>query len=284
TVRIHRNSKKEIIVDSKRIEDRKELVKNSPCILFSHDDMVFVKGSPERKRWFLNQTLSLYEPLFIDVLREYQVILRNRNELLKKRNFELIDYYNQAFINNGLKITGKRDSLITEFNDIFTPFFNEITNYEFEKGVKIKYKPRWRKEDGVDQIQKILRKSFKKDAELGMTTTGPHRDNFIFSLGDDDFLKTASTGQVRLLAIALRVAQARYFFHKTGTKPLLLMDDVLLELDQEKRDKCIKQLPEYSQIFFTFLPNENYINYKNEKTMIYCVENGVFSEWKKPVK
>ncbi|MDA3939397.1 MAG: DNA replication/repair protein RecF, partial [Spirochaetia bacterium] len=68
------------------------------------------------------------------------------------------------------------------------------------------------------------------------------------------------------------------FAEKTKQKPLLLLDDVLLELDNKRRMKFLKFLPEYEQIFFTFLPGEHYNEYKMADTSILKVENGVISK------
>jgi DNA replication and repair protein RecF len=275
-IRFDNNAKKEITLDSKKIDDRKEFLKDMPCILFSHEDMGFVKGTPEKKRWFMDQTLSLFNPLFIDLFRNYNLILRNRNEILKNRDLEMVEVYNKSLALHGLNIMKARISLIEEFNSIFSEFCKIIADLDSE--VKISYRPSWNglldEKDVVEHLQSRL----KKDMDFGLTTSGPHRDLFSFIVKGDDFIKIASTGQVRLLAIALRVAQSIYYHKKTGKQPLLLMDDVLLELDQGKRDRCIQYLPEYSQVFFTFLPNENYLNYKKKETLIYFVQDGVFTE------
>jgi DNA replication and repair protein RecF len=89
-----------------------------------------------------------------------------------------------------------------------------------------------------------------------------------------DFSLKASTGQRRLLALLLRVAQANRFKEMTNLLPILLLDDVLLELDPEKRRLFISILPEYDQAFFTFLPEEPYSRYRTPDTMVYSVVQG----------
>ena len=76
----------EIRINSKRIHDRKELIENIPCILFSPEDLSLIKGPPECRRWFFNQTLSLFDITFIDLLRDYKRVLKSRNILLKQEN------------------------------------------------------------------------------------------------------------------------------------------------------------------------------------------------------
>ena len=96
----------------------------------------------------------------------------------------------------------------------------------------------------------------EQDARLGFTGTGPHRDRFAFQLGGRNFADHASTGQVRLLSLLLRIAQATLSLEKTGRKPLLLLDDVLLELDTDRRRRVLAHLPAFEQAFFTFLPDQ----------------------------
>ncbi len=84
----------------------------------------------------------------------------------------------------------------------------------------------------------------------------------------------ASTGQIRLVSLILRVAQARLFSKTSGKKPVLLVDDVLLELDGEKRKKFMAELPVYDQAFFTFLPDENISSYMGSDSCVYTVNAG----------
>lgn len=94
----------------------------------------------------------------------------------------------------------------------------------------------------------------------------------------EHFIPSASTGQRRLIALLLRTAQAVFYEKVTGIKPVLLMDDVMLELDPDKRQKLTSLLPEYDQLFCTFLPGEPYERYKHKGTRIYFLEKGVWHE------
>ena len=113
---------------------------------------------------------------------------------------------------------------------------------------------------------------------LCRTMTGPHVDRIDFIRNGAYFVPTASTGQRRLLALILRTAQAVYYTQVTGKKPVLLMDDVLLELDPDKRETFTSLLPEYDQLFCTFLPGEPYERYRKDTTRIYEIENGTWKE------
>ena len=93
-----------------------------------------------------------------------------------------------------------------------------------------------------------------------------------------NFVSTASTGERRLIALILRIAQATYYSEITGKNPVLLMDDVLLELDPNKRQSVTALLPTYDQLFCTFLPGEPYERYKHSTTKIYNIKNGDWFE------
>lgn len=251
------NTAKEKIIelDGTRIHDRKQLISHLPAIVFSHDDIYFVNGPPERRRWFFNQTLSLFDPLFIDTLRDYRKILKMRNLALKDQRRDLIPIYDQQLAAAGLEIQRRRAELINDFNRVVAPIFEKVST--ISEPLSIEYRPSW--PTGIDQVCRLLEEKREQDLLYGTTSSGPHRDRFVFRLAGTDFARIASTGQLRLMSLILRIGQSRYFSEKTGRRPILLLDDVLLELDGERRKRFLAQLPEYEQAFFTFLPDEKYL-------------------------
>ncbi|GMO65061.1 MAG: DNA replication and repair protein RecF [Treponemataceae bacterium] len=258
--------KKRIDKNLKRLSDRKELINTIPCVLYSHDDMDFVNGEPEKRRFFIDQTLSMYQAGYIDVMRQYKKALKNRNILLKTRtaNAQTLDAYDILLIKYGEEIIQKRKTLIFSFNRIFTHLYEEVTGIQ---NVYIEYAP---------SFFDVQKRNF--DIESAATSSGPHRDKIIFRKDNDVFTKIASTGQKRTLAILLRTAQAIFYKNTCQKNPVLLMDDVLLELDPEKRQKMILLLPEYEQLFCTFLPGEPYERYIHSYTKIYTIEDGKWTQ------
>jgi len=269
---------KSIYLNEKRILDRKQLIAYIPAIVFSHDDISFVDGPPERRRWFFNQIMSLFDPLFIDTLREYTKIVKMRNSALKNKQLDLVPIYDQQLAVKGLEIQQKRSKLISEFNQVVAPIFSKISL--LKDHFSIEYRPSWKNCENHDEILQILSRRKEQDILYGTTTSGPHRDRFIFRLGNTDFARIASTGQLRLMSLILRIGQSRYFSEKTGRRPILLLDDVLLELDGERRRRFLTELPEHEQIFFTFLPDERYLELADDDTAMYWVENGCIRKMK----
>ncbi|MCQ2601430.1 MAG: DNA replication and repair protein RecF [Treponema sp.] len=266
---IFENNKKRIEKNGKKINDRKELINTIPCILFSHDDMRFATGEPECRRFFIDQSLTLYDSIYIDDIRNYKKILKSRNQILKNHEYEMLDVYDKQLAEVGIIIQEKRNKAIFHFNQIFGKIYEEITGID---DVSISYHPSWKNSD----VMEILYNQREKDKVFETTLSGPHRDRIDFVRNHHLFVPTASTGQCRLISLLLRVAQSIYFTHTTGLKPVLLMDDVLLELDPDKRAKLTSMLPEYDQLFCTFLPGEPYERYMYDTTKIYKIKNG---EW-----
>jgi DNA replication and repair protein RecF len=278
-----KDGKKVITLDGKRTEDRRDLLGTAPCIVFCHEDMEFTAGPPERRRWFFDQTQSLYDPVYLEDLRKYRRILKIRNTLIKenkgrspvfRENASLFDALETQMAQYGLELMKKRREAAAGFSRIFEPLYREISGID---GITVRYQSSW-KEGSREEIETRLAEHREADLSFGVSLSGPHRDRYIFSRKGSEFSAKASTGQRRLLALLLRVAQAREFSEKTGKNPVLLLDDVLLELDGEKRRKFISLIPEYDQAFYTFLPGEPFGQYRKSDTIVYQVREGTLTE------
>jgi DNA replication and repair protein RecF len=270
--------KKSVFINGKHTVDRKELLSIAPSIVYCHEDMEFVSGSPERRRWFFDQTLSLYDPVYLEDLRRYRRVLKTRNAVLKdhaqKRNQnnsgieQILDALDPQFIMYGQKLMEKRETASERFSCVFGQLYEEVSGIT---GINVRYIQSWKeKKDPLIW----LREKRSGDIAAGLTLAGPHRDRYIFTRNGIDFAGNASTGQRRLLALLLRTAQARMFSEKTSLNPVLLLDDVLLEMDGEKRRRFLSVLPAYDQAFYTFLPEEPYQRYQKDDTLVYKVNGG----------
>ncbi|GAB1482303.1 DNA replication and repair protein RecF [Treponema sp.] len=267
------NAQKKVFMNNKRIEDRKELLNVVPSVVFCHEDMDFISGPPERRRWFFDQSLSLYDPLYVDDLRRFRKVLKTRNTVLKNSDASLLDLLDEQLVSYGIELMKKRRLAAISFSQAFGPLYEKVSGIS---DLAVKYLSSWKTEDTETEI---LALSKRRDTDLGFGTTmsGPHRDRYQFTKSGQEFSASASTGQRRLLALLLRSAQALRYTEASGKKPVLLLDDVLLELDPEKRRRFLSELPDYDQALFTFLPGEPYERYAKEKTMVYTVAGGTLS-------
>jgi len=276
----YRDEKKSITLDGKRVEDRKELLSVAPSIVFCHEDMEFVSGAPERRRWFFDQTRGIWDILYLEDLRKYRLVLKSRNALFRKNGpgrprldpetSAMLDALDPQLARYGLELKRKRQETAQEFSLVFEPLYREISGIA---GIGVRYLPSW-KEENLQAVTALLCERRETDLSLGVSLSGPHRDRYIFTREGEEFSGKASTGQRRLLALLLRIAQAKIFTEKTGKKPVLLLDDVLLELDGEKRRKFLLVMPDYEQAFYTFLPGEPYEKYRKPDTIVYGMDSG----------
>ena len=270
TVSFFSNQRK-IILDGKEVKDRKELVYRFPCIVFSHEDISYVKGEPEERRKFFDQMLSLYSQRYFDALRSYRAILAQRNAAIRSGDDYLISLYNNRLATYGMEIMEERAGAVYEFNKIFPPIFSRISGTDFN--LIVNYQPSWKEGGSVEEIESILVSSLERDKKMNTTTSGIHRDRFVVMSQYGPFSQIGSTEQLRLCSLIFRIAEALYFSKMTGKKPILLLDDVLLELDSKKRGEVLSSLPDYSQVWCTFLPDENY-HENSSLSLHFIVENG----------
>lgn len=266
------DGEKTIQLHGKNVNDRKEMLERLPTVVFIHNDFLFASGSPERRRWFVDQTLSMHDTFYIDQLRKYKKVLKERNHLIKRGKTKLLEHFGERLAHTGLAVSKRRENLIREFGDFFVFLYQKISG--MEGIVRLEYFPSWGKAKNIGEVMDILSKNLGKDMEEGITRSGPHRDQYKFTMGGRDFAKSASTGQQRLLSLVLRITQARLYSKITGRKPLLLLDDVLLELDSGKRGKFHEQLPEAEQTFYTFLPGEGR---REWSSLTYEIKGGVLN-------
>jgi len=271
----YQDAKRRVFLDEREVKDRKELIYNIPCIVFSHDDIAFVRGEPEQRRRFFDQTMSMYDPLFFDDMRRYRLILKQRNLAIKEGRYTLLPVYDLQLARYGLSIQQERKKAVAEFDQIFPEMYKNVSDTDIT--IAIQYQPSWSACTTEDEIVDYLAKNRQRDLNMQTTTSGIHRDRFNIVQDAGTFSQIGSTGQLRLASLILRTAQMAFFHKKTGKKPLILVDDVLLELDLKKREKFLSLMEGYSQAFFTFLPEEHYFaSLANEDALVYDVREGSF--------
>lgn len=277
-VHLRRDRAREIRVDGVRVADRADVVGAVPCILFSHDDLRAVDGPPAELRRFFDQTAALSDPAALPALRRYRRVLMERNALLRvDPSHDLLDVYDRQLIEAGMVIRGQRRDLIDDYAGRFAAIFHRVM--ESDVAVSVGYQPSWASAVS-DEVAAQMRSARARDHALQTTTTGPHRDRFPLRIDGLSFRRYASTGQKRLASLALRAAQAARVAERSRPAPLLLLDDVLLELDAGKRERFLATLPTADQRFFTFLPDEPFDRYEIGPTLRITIRDGSLTPWK----
>jgi len=274
--------RKEVRLNEKLLSDRKELVAHNPSVVFCHEDLAFAAGVPEERRFFFDQCAGMLWLEYIDSLRFYKRVLKHRNMALKTDTFSILDTLDEQLARYGHEIMADRKRLSHLFAQRFPESYERVS--QLGTAVAIQYVPSWPEEASVLEIAELLARRRSKDIEAATSLSGPHRDRWVFTRDGRNFSSFASTGQLRLASLILRVVQVHLYAELSVDEsprfPVLLLDDVLLELDVAKRRRFFSLLPSKAsgaQAVFTFLPEEPWHEYADETTIVYRVSNGRFS-------
>ena len=206
TVSVAYNGKEKVIKKNlKKITDRRDLISTIPCILFSHDDMEFANGPMQKRRFFLDQTLSLCSSEYLDILRNYNKIIKSRNLCIKSGNIDLLDTIDEQLCEYGFRIVDYRDKMVKLISDEFSSSYSKISQID---NVSIVYKSSWQ-ELTASEIKDYLKEKRQRDIQLGTSMSGIQRDKIYFMKDGKLYTMIASTGQIRLLTLVLRLVQTK---------------------------------------------------------------------------
>ncbi len=239
---IRKDRKKQIKINDIPISKMGDLIGKFSVILFSPDELNLTKGSPNARRKFLDIAISQMRPKYYHILRRYNKVLEQRNNLIKKYRAnnnesakETLFVWNEKLAEYGIAIIEYRKSFIEKLAEFSKKIHDEISGENFE----IKYKSSF---ETKEEFKKKLNDSFDKEIEQGFTLYGPHRDDFdIFTEGRDIKIY-GSQGQHRSAVLALKLAQADIIYEDSGEYPVLLLDDIMSELDSLRRNYLVKKI------------------------------------------
>lgn len=241
------SGRKKFVVDGKTFYRLPQKYKY-PIVLFEPEDLRLLHGSPTRRRQFLDKILSQIDITYDNALKKYERALKQRNNLLKHGNFKQDELFawNVILSEHGSYITKRRQDFTDDINDRLTHLYNKIANSKDE--IYANYT-----ESRVGNQQHFLselEKSTSKDRVVGFTTIGPHRHDIIFNFNNSPALTVASRGEVRSIVIALKLLETEILKETFNTNPIILLDDVFSELD-ENRQRAIGDIDSINQLIIT---------------------------------
>ena len=276
--------------EGKNLEVNKKIIKrnidylgNLRVVIFSPDDIRLLKDSPANRRRFLNIELSQLYDKYVKLLSEFNIILKQRNEYLKviKNNIINQDYLNilnDKYVQLSVSIYNYRNNFINKINKYISDVYFNISG---DMGLIVKYIT----DIDIDNVQIMknnmlnkLNDNINRDILYGSTNIGPHKDNFMFYLNENNLSMYGSQGQLKMSILALKLAEIDVFRDSVGSNPILLLDDIFSELDIEKRNNLINFLNDGVQTIMTTTDlseiNEELIKISN----VYRIENGQIIE------
>ena len=246
-----------------------------PMVLFHPGHLDLVYGSPEGRRRFLDRILVQTDTGYQRLLRDFHRVWRSRNRLLKERGErEVLSSYEERLARAGVEIMRKRSEIVERLGPFLSGSFRRITSVE-ECGVE--YRPDVPLSSSVEELARIYRDSRDRDILFGATSRGPHRDEVAFALEREKARGFASHGQVRAIVLALKMAEVSLLKDLLGRRPVLLLDDVSSELDEERNLRMMEFVRSHGgQVFITTTKGDD--AWAGLRGSWWKMEHGILSE------
>ncbi len=234
------------------------LVGRIGATLFSVDDLDLVLGSPSHRRRYLDVLICQAQRPYLNALQRYQAALRQRNGLLRRRREghiepEELAYWDDQLVQSGAAIALTRAAVIGRLSGLAHCHHCELAGPGHT--LTLQYRPSVPPQDSAAAAEatfrQLLRQNAAREQATATTAVGPHRDDFAIFANGLDANAFASRGQARTVALALRLAEADYLAQARNDDPIILLDDVLSEMDAQRRERVLQKAAGYRQTLLT---------------------------------
>ena len=226
-------------VNQNQVRIQKEIFGIVQTIYFSPEDLDIVRGDPSERRRFIDQLLTLRSPRIAGVISDYERAVKQRNSLLKTRaSMDALNPWDKQVAELGGELITLRMLALDELKPIFNQVYKDISD---TKPAEIVYKssienPSLNQSENSEKIMERLVNNRGAELDRGLTLTGPHRDDLLLILGDHLVKGYASHGESWSIALSLKLATYN-LLKSDGLSPILILDDVFSELDEERRER-----------------------------------------------
>ena len=267
-------------IELKKIGD---LLGKLVVVMFSPEDLRMVKESPLYRRRFIDILICQLHVSYLFDLQQYHKVLDQRNNLLKQiKNKPTLEttlgIWDDKLIEAGSRVVLRRIEFVEKIVREGKKIHNKLTLDKEE--LNVKYRCSFLIENytvlGYEQISEKFKREIEKsktiDIKRGFTSIGPHRDDLILSINGLDIAKFGSQGQQRTVVLSLKLAELEILKQEIGESPVLLLDDVFSELDENRREFLRENLKEI-QVFITSTDDIGESK-KRDTVKVFKVKNG----------
>jgi DNA replication and repair protein RecF len=254
---LHTVGRNRVQVNKQRLQRARDLLGTVRVTVFSPDDLIVVKGGPGDRRRFMDDTLVALATKYDAIRLEIDRIVKQRNTLLKQAQklggrAELpaefavsLDVWDAKFTEIADQFGYARATLVARITPMVQEAYEQLAGVSTP--IELRYEPEWRR---VGMLV-ALREARADDVRRGVSTVGPHRDELELRINGLASRTHASQGEQRTLALALRLAGHRLVTERTGSAPVLVLDDVLSELDDGRARALLGHLPDGQVVITT---------------------------------
>lgn len=286
SVRIFRDLSKEMFKNGIKIGRVSKFIGNFRAVLFCPEHLSIIKSDPSERRGFLDHAISQINPIYLASLMEHKKILEQRNALLKsetigQESFHLTaEILSEKLAQSAAVITQTRAKYLKRLFELVNQYMQQMTNGREYVDVHYlshiggeKIEELFDRENNTEKYRKIFSKDIKKELLIGTTIGGAHRDDFEIRLLGMNAKIFASQGQQRSIALAMKLAEGEISKEESGEYPVFLFDDVLSELDKERKNFILSELSG-RQVIITTCNEEDFKGIDYGKKIF--VENGTY--------
>lgn len=276
-------TEKIVRINKNRINKISDYVSKLNVVVYNPESIKLISGLPNERRKIINVDISQLDNKYLNILNEFNKILKIRNNLLKKninKNKIYFNIINEKFVEKSLYIYKKRFEFVELINLNIDGIYEKITS---DKNLKIKYINNfnlnyYNEEQIKNELFKLLNSNLDKEIHFGSTLYGPHKDEWIFNLSDVDLRIYGSEGQKKSLTLSFVLAEIEIFKLIKNNNPILLLDDIFSELDLIKKNNIIKFLDKNIQTIITTTDLKNFNKKIINNSKIFNIENNEAEE------
>ena len=219
------------------------------AVLFTTTDVDLIQGSPAQRRRFLDILISQVDRAYLRTLQRYQRVLSQRNHLLRliregRSAPDDLDYWDSELVKEGSLLVARRDQVVQRLGPLAMQADRGLAG---DEELSVAFQP----SVPVGDLAGALASQRQAEIKAGMTLVGPHRDDLAVAVDGMPAAAYASRGQARTIALALRLAEAVFLREERREEPVLLLDDVLSELDPQRRQRVLEEAASYQQALVT---------------------------------
>ncbi len=248
---------KKVRIDRIPVDRISELNELLYVIAFVPEDLRLVKGAPKDRREFFDRELSKLKPVYAKKLQQYERVLKQRNLLLKMVAYEpdkkkILSVYTDQLIDLGSQIIQTRKAFIQEWEEYAKGIHGKISDHQESLTMQYESLVQGETPEAIrDSFEKELHARHEEEISKGTSLVGPHRDDILLMINGKDTRIFASQGQQRTTALSVKLAEIHLVEAIFREKPVLLLDDVLSELDEKRRQFLIETFQSFQTIVTT---------------------------------
>ena len=276
-IRLFENARKRkvVFVNGKTVSRLGELMGHATCVIFSPEDLSLVKEGPQTRRKFLDILLSQQQKGYFYALQTYTNALKQRNALLKQGDMRQLQAWDDQLALSAVPVVKLRRSACEWLHQKAQIHYQYISGREEEK-FAMAYRGSLADSINIgEDMLRRLRESRDEDIRRQTTSFGPHRDEIELTLSGELLKAFGSQGQMRTAALSMKLAAFDLLEKTQGETPLLLLDDVLSELDPDRRRRLISRIGR-AQALLTCTDPSDYIGAR--PACVLKVQNGMISQ------